>query len=138
MKNILLILITSLFIQTSLAMADSNAVSNLLEQYQTLGAGKGNAERGQQLWITVFEGKGEFKQRSCTSCHGENLSKTGKHVKTGKIIHPMSPGVNPERLAKVTKIEKWFKRNCKWTLGRECTVQEKTDFLLFLGKPVIF
>ena len=29
-------------------------------------------------------------------------------------------------------IEKWFTRNCKWTLGRECTPQEKGDFLLMI------
>ncbi|MEA3244387.1 MAG: DUF1924 domain-containing protein, partial [Pseudomonadota bacterium] len=33
------------------------------------------------------------------------------------------------------KIEKWFKRNCKWTLGRECTAQEKADFLAYIDKP---
>ena len=30
------------------------------------------------------------------------------------------------------KIEKWFKRNCKEAWGRECTAQEKADFLTYL------
>jgi hypothetical protein len=30
------------------------------------------------------------------------------------------------------KVEKWFKRNCKDVLDRECTVQEKADFVAFL------
>ena len=44
----------------------------------------------------------------------------------------MAPSVNPKRLTDRSKIEKWFKRNCKWTLGRECTPQEKGDILTFL------
>ncbi|MFK5970948.1 MAG: DUF1924 domain-containing protein [Candidatus Marithrix sp.] len=30
------------------------------------------------------------------------------------------------------QIRKWFKRNCKWTLGRECNAQEKGDILKFI------
>jgi len=29
-------------------------------------------------------------------------------------------------------VEKWFKRNCKDVLARECTAQEKADFVAFL------
>jgi len=42
----------------------------------------------------------------------------------------MSPSVNPDRLTDSKKVNKWFKRNCKWTLGRECTAQEKSNFFL--------
>jgi len=44
----------------------------------------------------------------------------------------MSARVNAERYTDEKKIEKWFKRNCKDTWGRECTAQEKGDFLTFL------
>lgn len=47
----------------------------------------------------------------------------------------MSPAVNPKRLSDPKKIEKWFLRNCKWTLGRECTPQEKGDYLTYLRNP---
>ncbi|MCW8907187.1 MAG: DUF1924 domain-containing protein, partial [Sedimenticola sp.] len=50
----------------------------------------------------------------------------------GKAIEPMAPTVNPKRLTEVKQIKKWFVRNCKWTLGRECTAQEKGDFLAYL------
>jgi hypothetical protein len=53
-------------------------------------------------------------------------------VKTGKRIEPMAVSVNPQRLGDMAKIEKWFRRNCKWTLGRACTAQEKGDLLSFL------
>ena len=62
-----------------------------------------------------------------------NLTATGKHVRTGKPIKPMSPTVNPERLTSSKDIEKWFLRNCKWTLGRECSPQEKADLLLYIS-----
>ncbi|HCS12500.1 MAG TPA: hypothetical protein DIW28_01710, partial [Zetaproteobacteria bacterium] len=44
-----------------------------------------------------------------------------------KRIEPMAPSVNPERLTDPAKIEKWFGRNCEWTIGRDCTAQEKAD-----------
>jgi hypothetical protein len=70
--------------------------------------------------------------RSCTSCHAADPRLAGKHQRTGKVIEPMAPSVNAERLSEVKKIRKWFYRNCKWTLGRECTAQEKADFLVWL------
>jgi len=54
-------------------------------------------------------------------------------VKTGKTIEPIAVSANPERFTDVSKTEKWFRRNCKWTLGRECTPQEKGDLLTWLG-----
>ena len=40
--------------------------------------------------------------------------------------------VNGKRLTSIKDIRKWLKRNCKWTLDRECTPQEKGDFLSFI------
>ncbi|HLG22896.1 MAG TPA: DUF1924 domain-containing protein, partial [Candidatus Manganitrophaceae bacterium] len=70
--------------------------------------------------------------RSCASCHTADLRSAGKHAKTGKPIDPLAPSANPKRLADGDFIEKWFKRNCKWTLGRECGPAEKGSVLLFL------
>lgn len=131
--------LTILVIQfPGMTVADNSVVNDLLQTYQTQGASTPNVELAKKLWITEFPGKGEFKRRSCSSCHGRDLSQTGKHVKTGKTIKAMTPTVNAERLTDKKKIEKWFKRNCKWTFGRECTAQEKLDFLLYLSNPVIF
>ena len=41
----------------------------------------------------------------------------------------MAPSVNPKRFTDLKKVEKWFRRNCKWTWGRECNAQEKADIL---------
>ncbi len=54
-------------------------------------------------------------------------------IKTGKVIKPMAASKNPERFQDSKKVEKWFLRNCKWTFGRQCTVQEKIDTLSWLN-----
>jgi hypothetical protein len=71
-------------------------------------------------------------ERSCASCHTSDPRNPGKHVTTGKAIKPMAPSVNARRFTDTKKIEKWFKRNCRWTLGRECNAQEKADLLSYL------
>jgi len=84
-------------------------------------------EAGISAWTRDSDG------RSCTSCHTDSVFVKGRHERTGKVIEPMAPSVNPERLTKRKKINKWFLRNCKWTYERECTAQEKGDILLWLS-----
>ncbi len=85
------------------------------------------ASRGEQF----------FKSRhgtdwSCSTCHTENPTVTGKHTVTQKPIEPMAPSANPERFTNAAKVEKWFKRNCKDVMKRECTAEEKGDVLTYL------
>ncbi|MBU1214688.1 MAG: DUF1924 domain-containing protein [Gammaproteobacteria bacterium] len=110
--------------------AATPASDTLLVKYQSDGAGKPDAAKGKKDWTREEVVDGE--KMSCATCHGTDFSKPGKHHKTGKVIEPMSMKVNAERFTDVKKIEKWFKRNCKDAWGRECTVQEKADFLTFL------
>lgn len=112
--------------------AQADAVSELEAQYQAQGASSFNATAGKTLWNKTFIDAKTGKERNCGSCHTADLTKQGKHERTGKAIEPMAPSVNPQRLTDVKKIKKWFVRNCKWTLGRECTAQEKGDVLAFL------
>lgn len=115
---------------TSAALA-TPATDELFARYKSEGAAGFDAARGGQNWSK--ENKGEDGQMmSCASCHGKDLSKEGKHHKTGKVIQPMAPSANKERFTDVKKIEKWFKRNCNDVLARECTAQEKGDFLKYL------
>ncbi|HHI92281.1 MAG TPA: DUF1924 domain-containing protein [Gammaproteobacteria bacterium] len=100
--------------------------------YRASGAGPFSAQKGGQLWQREVVSTKDGRARSCTTCHGNDLRSTGKHTKTGKVIEPLSPAVNAERLSSAKKIRKWFKRNCKWTWGRECTPQEKGDLLSFI------
>ncbi|GMR06070.1 MAG: hypothetical protein BMS9Abin25_0653 [Gammaproteobacteria bacterium] len=96
----------------------------------SVGLQKFSAERGRILWNQKHTISGQ--PRSCASCHTSNPRQAGKHVRTGKPIKPMAQSVNSGRFSDPKKTAKWFKRNCKWTLGRECSEQEKGDFASYL------
>jgi len=113
-------------------MAHASAVQDTLDSYRAAGAGPFDAARGETMWTQVNIHAETGQKRDCTTCHTPDLTATGKHKKTGKLIKPLAPSANPERLTETKKIKKWFKRNCKWTLGRLCTPQEKGDFLLYI------
>ena len=111
-----------------LAVGVSAATQALLEELAVNAAEPFSAEAGSATWFKDANG------RSCTSCHTDSVHAQGRHERTGKVIKPMAPSVNPERLTKRKKINKWFLRNCKWTYGRECTAQEKGDILVWLSQ----
>ncbi|MGB5405963.1 MAG: DUF1924 domain-containing protein [Thiogranum sp.] len=112
-------------------MAYGTAV-NLIESYRNTGAGPFSPDAGRSAWTHEHHSSSGVDTRSCASCHGTDLTQPGRHVKTGKPIEPMAFSVNPARLTDPQKAEKWFRRNCRWTLGRECTPQEKGDFIQFM------
>jgi hypothetical protein len=113
-------------------MPQANTLDNMLETFKASGAGPFSAEQGHKAWQRTVVDVKSGRSRSCGDCHGDDLTKPGKHIKTGKRIEPMAPSINSKRLSDSKKVNKWFKRNCKWTWGRECAPQEKGDFLLFL------
>ncbi len=123
---------TTLLLVIMSVSAHADAISELQAEYQAQGAGSFDPEAGKALWNRRFIDTRTGKTRQCTTCHTTDLTSPGKHARTGKPIDPMALSVNPERLNKVKKIRKWFVRNCKWTLGRECTAQEKGDVLAYL------
>lgn len=127
-RNILLFCASLMITPWALATPASDAE---FAQFKSAGAGNFSAEQGKRDWDKEVVSK-EGDTRSCSLCHGNDLTKPGKHDKTKKVIDPMSPSVNPKRFTDEKKIEKWFKRNCEWTWGRECTAQEKGDLLKFL------
>ncbi|NOY72518.1 MAG: DUF1924 domain-containing protein [Gammaproteobacteria bacterium] len=108
-------------------------MDDLYKYYNPQGELTFGAERGKTLWHKKHLDK-KGKERACTTCHGEDLRKSGKHAKTGKVIDPLAASVNKERFTDLKKVKKWFKRNCKWVLGRECTDQEKGDILKYLSQ----
>jgi hypothetical protein len=118
----------SLLLVASSPLWAASAANDRLREYYANGASTADANRGAQLW--------QRKQgdRACTSCHGDSPQQAGQHVKTGKLIDAMAPSINAERFRDSSKTEKWFLRNCKWTFGRECSVQEKADILAWLGQ----
>lgn len=112
--------------------ADDAVVAQLLKSYERLGASKFSAAKAEAMWTQVFVDAKTGDKRRCSVCHTEDLRRQGKHATTGKLIDPLAPSANPKRLTDPEHIEKWFLRNCKWTLGRECTPQEKGDFLTMI------
>ncbi len=128
MKPTHAVLVAGLLLGPAAQAAD--VVDTLQSRYRAEGAGPFDAQAGKQLWHRKFNSGGDA--RSCTACHTADLRQSGKHVRTGKPIAPMAPSANPKRLSDAKKVEKWFYRNCKWTLGRTCTAQEKGDVLSFL------
>lgn len=116
------------------AAAGADVVDERLAAYKAQGAGGFSAAAGEALWNKSAKDARTGKSRNCSTCHTANLRDAGKHAETGKLIEPMKPAVNAKRLTDVKQVEKWFLRNCKWTYGRECTPQEKGDFLLFIRK----
>ncbi len=114
-----------------LGTAHAGAVDDLLARYAGDGAGPFAAQHGATFWRTSRTGP-DGRMRSCGDCHRDDLTRPGQHVRTRKPIEPMAPSVNPQRLTDAAEIEKWFRRNCDWTVGRECTAQEKGDLLAFL------
>jgi len=113
------------------AAQGADAIATLESRYQAEGAGPFSGAAGKTLWLREFP-DATGKPRSCASCHTEDLRASGRHVRTGKPIEPLAQSVNAERFTDPAKIEKWFTRNCKWTLGRACTPQEKGDVLRFV------
>jgi hypothetical protein len=111
----------------------ADPVSELQAGYARQAPGGFSADNGRALWNREFTDPKSGKTRSCTLCHTSDITATGKHARTGKRIEPMAPSVNPQRLTDKKKLKKWLKRNCKWTLGRECTPQEKGDLLAFIS-----
>ncbi len=115
------------------AVASAEPLDRLLEGYRSEGADPFSAERGRALWTRQVRPDAGTRPRSCTTCHGEDPRGVGRHARTGKRIEPMAHSANPERFTNPRKVEKWFRRNCKWTFGRPCTTQEKGDILTYLS-----
>jgi hypothetical protein len=112
--------------------AAADPVDDLLKDFAAQGASNFSAQAGERFWDHPVTDPKSGEVRRCSLCHSDDLRRPGKHATTGKAIEPLAPSVNPKRLANRADIEKWLLRNCKWTLGRECTPQEKGDVLVMI------
>ncbi len=98
----------------------------LLNTYET-AAGKASSARG-ELFFNTKHGQ----EWSCSTCHSSLPTKPTRHVVTGNEIAPLAPSANAKRFTDIANTEKWFRRNCKDVLTRECTVQEKADVIAWM------
>ena len=129
MKKVIMILVS---LAAASAYASEAVITQMQVGYRAEGGETFSAARGKSMWSQTHTQQNSGKAVSCATCHTGNLKQEGSHIRTGKVIHPMALSMaDSDRLNDPAKIEKWFKRNCKWTLGRECTAQEKGDFLAY-------
>ncbi|MGI9152169.1 MAG: DUF1924 domain-containing protein [Limnohabitans sp.] len=101
--------------------------AELLAGYTAQAGQPANAARGE-----AFFKASHGQEWQCTSCHGKSPLVGGRHASTDKAIEPLAPAANPKRFTDSAKVEKWFRRNCKDVLARECTAGEKADVLAWL------
>lgn len=122
----------------ALAFAVAGAVAaetpdSLMARYAAaagLPAAALSAERGAAFYRSERPGR-DGKPGSCSGCHTADPKQAGK-TRVGKRIEPLAPAANPERFTDAAKVEKWFRRNCTDVLQRECSAQEKGDFVAWL------
>ncbi len=118
------------------ATAQAASPQDLLRTYEEQAKAAGiwpgsfSAERGKELFHKKF-GTGKPETPSCTSCHTDSPLKAGR-TRAGKPIKPMALSRTPDRYSDPEKVEKWFRRNCRSVIGRECTPLEKGDFITFM------
>jgi mono/diheme cytochrome c family protein len=89
-----------------------------------------SAERGRALYFRESSASG--KPMQCASCHTANPRQPGK-TPAFRQIEPLAPVANPMRFTDAKKVEKWFRRNCDDVFRRECSAQEKGDFVRWLS-----
>jgi cytochrome c peroxidase len=129
--------------KTNLALAVSGAlmlaaavVANplrdaILQGYASqAGVSSFSASTGGEMFLSQNTG-GKPATPSCSTCHTTNPRGQGR-TRVGKLIEPMAVSANPERFTDPAKVEKWFRRNCTSVLGRECTAEEKGNFITFM------
>ncbi|MCP4073383.1 MAG: DUF1924 domain-containing protein [Hyphomicrobiales bacterium] len=130
-KTIFIATATILLGGVSISIVSANSARDaIIEGFVDEAGMEASAERGKILFESNI-GDGKPDTPSCTTCHGATALKTGM-TRAGKVIEPMAVSKNPERFIDLKKVSKWFRRNCKSVLGRECTPQEKADFLTYM------
>jgi len=118
------------------AFADVATAEKLAHRYATYAKNINpdstglSAEDGKEFFNREITIKG--KQVACASCHTANPADNGKHIVTGKPIRPLSPVVNEKRFTSIDKVEKNFTKHCNDIIGRDCTAQEKGNFIAYL------
>lgn len=90
-----------------------------------------SAKRGSQFFHAHHTG-GNAQTPSCSTCHTNNPRNEGQTT-VGKMIAPMAVSRSPKRFTDPAKVAKWFRRNCDTVLGRQCTPQEKGDYITYLA-----
>lgn len=109
------------------ALAADTSPAQQLQRWAAQAGTVADAARGRSFFTTRHGG-----EWSCASCHGDKPTQPGRHASTGKVIDALAPAVNAAAFTDTAKADKWFRRNCKDVLQRECSAAEKADVLAYL------
>ncbi|MDM7942001.1 MAG: DUF1924 domain-containing protein [Hydrogenophaga sp.] len=109
------------------AHAGDTTPGEQLGRWSTQAGAPGSATRGQAFFNQRHGG-----EWSCASCHGTPPTRQGEHASTAKPIAPLAPAFNAKAFTDAAKSDKWFRRNCKDVLSRECSAAEKSDVMAYL------
>ena len=130
------VIVTILLASSVSLQLHAGGIDDLINHYTMQAQSEGSSfagfdsRRGKDLYLKEFT-SGKKDTPSCSSCHSDNPTEFGE-TRAGKAIEPMAVSASPKRYQTLKKAEKWFRRNCKSVLGRECTTIEKGDFLAFM------
>jgi mono/diheme cytochrome c family protein len=136
MRKYSIALLAALGVASFSVQADTASAHKLADKYAAIAkhidpASKGqDAEAGKAFFNRELTIKG--KQVACASCHTTNPAATGKHMVTGKPIKPLAPSANGDRFSNLDKVEKNFEKHCLDIIGRDCTAQEKANYIAYL------
>jgi len=130
---------TSVLASLALIAAITSTAAHAAGANELLAAFERTARSEQPAFagFSAERGKAFFTQRhggdwSCSTCHSSDPRATGRHAVTAKPIEPLAPAANAARLSDPAKVDKWFRRNCRDVLARECTAAEKGDVVAYL------
>lgn len=136
MRNTSFALLVAFGLASFSVQADPASAQKLADKYAAIAkhidpSYKGlSADAGKAFFTRELTIRG--KQIACASCHTTNPAKPGKHIVTGKPIKPVAPSANPERFSDVDKVEKNFEKHCLEIIGRDCTAQEKGNYIAYM------
>lgn len=111
----------------SAAVAADTTPQQQLQYWSAQAGAPASTERGKAFFRNTHG-----NDWSCASCHGAPPVSQGKHANTGKLIAPLAPAFNSKAFTDTAKTDKWFRRNCKDVLSRECSAMEKADVIAYL------
>ncbi len=112
------------------AAAEAGPREDILAKFQAQAGAPANPANGKKMFFNNY-GTGKPDTPNCTTCHSET-PQNGGMTRAGKPIDPIAVSATPDRFTDADKVDKWFRRNCNGVIGRECTAQEKVDFLTFM------
>lgn len=117
----------ALLVPFAQARAQATSPGEQLQRFSAAAGVPASATRGQKFFVSRHGG-----EWSCASCHGERPAMPGRHARTDKTLEPLAPAANARAFTDQGRVDKWFRRNCRDVLSRECTDAEKADVLAWL------